>query len=424
MASKRGKIRLDPSAADWQTRLPQLAEQHQHFVWLDSHHHQDPYGRFEWLCAWQARRKLSSNQNSIASLLEWHQKEPDWAFGHLSYDLKNELEALQSQQPAQFGWPNLAFFTPEHLVYQDQQGLWLESYSLQSQEDLIAVLPQGVALKPEALHFEPKLSKADYLNKVEQLLAELQYGNIYEINFCLELARTGKIDSTAVFQRLNSIHQAPFSALYRHQDLELLCFSPERYLQKQGKRLVSQPIKGTAARSLNPLEDQELKEALYASEKERAENVMIVDLVRNDLSRVAQKNSVQVKNLFAIESYEAVHQMVSTVQAELREELPWTAPLAHSFPMGSMTGAPKYSAMNLIDQHEHFRRELYAGSVGYLSPSGDYDFNVVIRSILYHRQKQMARLRVGSAITIHCDPEAEYRECLLKAEKLQSLADH
>lgn len=420
--TKRLKLRLNPQAAAWQERLPLLADGEKYFSYLDSHQHSDPYGRFQWLCAWQARRSLTCSENSLERLMTWHQSDPDWAFGHLSYDLKNELEPLQSSHPAQFGWPHLGFFVPEHLVYQDEQGLWLESYSLTSEKELLALLPQNQAAQAATLDFQPTITKEMYLAQVKSLLAELQYGNIYEINFCLELAAQGDLNSPLVFKALNQAHQAPFSAFYRHQDLDLLCFSPERYLNKQGAQICSQPIKGTARRSEDPQEDQELLQALRASEKERAENVMIVDLVRNDLSRVAQKNTVQVKELFAIHSFEAVHQMVSTVQAKLRQDLPWSAALRHSFPMGSMTGAPKFSAMQLIDRHESFRRELYSGSVGYLSPQGDFDFNVVIRSILFHRKQKRARIRVGSAITIHCKPEDEYTECLLKAEKLQGKA--
>lgn len=264
------------------------------------------------------------------------------------------------------------------------------------------------------------LGPKEYQERLQHLLRELQYGNIYEINFCLEAQAEGIPDSPALYRYLNERHRAPFTAFYRSEAVELLSFSPERYLQKRGAKLISQPIKGTAPRHTDPERDRAQAQALYASEKERAENIMIVDLVRNDLSRTARRGSVVVKELCGIYSFEAVHQMISTVASELREDCDFGDALAHSFPMGSMTGAPKYSALQLIDRYESFCRGLYAGSVGYISPEGDLDLNVVIRSILHHREQHFSSLRVGSAITIHCEPRAEYRECLLKAEKLMA----
>tara|TARA_Y100001934_G_C12306671_1_gene752797 strand:- start:821 stop:1717 length:897 start_codon:yes stop_codon:yes gene_type:complete len=269
------------------------------------------------------------------------------------------------------------------------------------------------------LNFVGQTSREVYLQDIQSLKRELQYGNIYEINYCTLFEARGPMRPLQRFRELNEKHQAPFSAYYRDKQRHLLCFSPERYLRMKGDELISQPIKGTAARAQDPVRDQEQKAHLLSSEKERAENVMIVDLVRNDLSRTARTNSVSVPELFGLYSFNAVHQMISTVRSELdSDRYTLEDALHYSFPMGSMTGAPKVSAMQLIDRHEHFRRGLYSGALGYIDPEGNFDFNVVIRSIAYDAEQEYAQVAVGSAITIHCDAEAEYAECLLKAEKL------
>lgn len=383
---------------------------------LDSHQHRHSYGRFDWLCGWGSKRVLTASENSLRRLQKIWQEEESWFLGYLNFNLKNELETLHSQHRDPFALPHLAFFEPAHVLYQDEEGLWLESdHSFEEIEKSLPSEPQATGALPE---FEAQISRNEYLKRVEHLMAELRYGNIYEINFCQEFNAIGEIDPVGQYQRLSPRHQAPFGALLRWGDFHSLCFSPERYLRKKGRELISQPIKGTAPRGRDQAADQLEKEQLYQSEKERAENVMIVDLVRNDLSRVARPGSVSVPELFGIYSFEAVHQMISTVRAELEDEFDFSAALAASWPMGSMTGAPKISALELIDHYESFNRGLYSGAIGYLSPEGDFDFNVVIRSLLYDARQKLSSVRVGSAITVYCDPAKEYEECQLKADKL------
>lgn len=402
-------------------QIENLARQSPHCLILDSHQHKDPYGQYEFLMAWEAREVFKTKSpNPFKELEAFRQRHQDWLFGHLSFDLKNKLEDLQSRHPNTMEWEDIQFFIPETVLFL-KEGIWrVESYRYRNSEELMADLPQPLAPAEEAsLQFEPQISLKTYLEDIEALKAELQYGNIYEINYCTLFEARGTMRPFARYQYLKARHQAPFEAFYRDGDRYLLCFSPERYLRKKGTELISQPIKGTAARDQDPIKDQEQKAHLLSSEKERAENVMIVDLVRNDLSRTAQKNSVSVPELFGLYSFKAVHQMISTVRSELDEDrYSLEDALRYSFPMGSMTGAPKLSALKLIDRHEHFRRGLYSGSVGYIDPKGNFDFNVVIRSIQYHAKKKIAQVGVGSAITIHCDPKAEYTECLLKAEKV------
>ena len=184
---------------------------------------------------------------------------------------------------------------------------------------------------------------------------------------------------------------------------------------------MSQPIKGTSPRSENPFQDKANIEYLKHSLKERSENIMITDLVRNDLSKVATRGSVKVDELCGVYSFRQVHQMISTISAEMRPDKNWIDTVKATFPMGSMTGAPKVRAMQLIEKYEATKRGLYSGSVGYVSPDGDFDFNVVIRSILFNRKKGHLSYMVGSAITALANPEQEYEECLVKAAAIREV---
>ena len=180
--------------------------------------------------------------------------------------------------------------------------------------------------------------------------------------------------------------------------------------------VISQPIKGTRKRVSSFEEDEVLKKELLHCPKERSENVMIVDLVRNDLSKTAQKSSVKVEELFGIYSFKQVHQMISTITSKLKVEIDPIDVIKTTFPMGSMTGAPKLSAMRLIEKYEFRNRGVYSGSLGYIKPNGDFDFNVIIRSMVYNSTTKYLSYSVGSAITAQANAEEEYQECLLKSQ--------
>jgi para-aminobenzoate synthetase component 1 len=248
----------------------------------------------------------------------------------------------------------------------------------------------------------------DYINK----------GDIYEANFCMEFFAEGEINPISKFQRLNEISKPPFAVYFKNNKHFLLSASPERYLKKEGIKIISQPIKGTAKRFLDAKADEIAKQKLALDLKERSENIMITDLVRNDLSRTAQKGSVQVEELCGIYSFLQVHQMISTVTSLIDNQYSVIEVIKNSYPMGSMTGAPKISAMKIIEELEETKRGLYSGAVGYFTPNGDFDFNVVIRSILYNQENQYISFSVGSAITSLSVPENEYEECLLKANAM------
>ncbi|MCE2713349.1 MAG: aminodeoxychorismate synthase component I [Cryomorphaceae bacterium] len=347
-----------------------------------------------------------------------------YRFGLLSYDLKEALHGLNSNNPDLIHAPHVTFWVPECVVRMDHENFeFLSGEKNEMTLELITEILEeetNTNYHQHLFRFEPSVTKEDYLKTVLQLKAHIQRGDIYEINYCQEfIAKDVKLTNVwDTYFKLNHLTKAPHSAFVQLDEFALFCGSPERFLRKKGTRLISEPIKGTARRAENSEEDLKLKEKLRNDPKERSENIMIVDLVRNDLSRVAQKGSVEVEELCGIYTFETVHQMISTIACELRPELSLTEILTATFPMGSMTGAPKRRAMELIEEYENFQRGLYSGSVGYIDPAGDFDFNVVIRSLLYNSERKVLSCAVGSAITIQSDPEREYEECMVKIKRI------
>ena len=347
-----------------------------------------------------------------------------YIFGYLTYDLKNGIYDLESENQDGLNFPDLHFWVPAHVVKlfkehvdfvqgtKDEETYDFVSSFLEEETD------QNFHHYP--FQFTPRIDKDTYLRKVETLKGHIQRGDIYEINFCQEFyAEKVSLDfELDTYFKLNKLTRAPFSAYLHLGDHIAFCGSPERFLKKEGSRLLSQPIKGTAPRGRNEEEDNALKESLRSDEKERSENIMIVDLVRNDLSKVAEMDSVEVDELCGIYSFETVHQMISTVSCTVNEKTTFTEMIKATFPMGSMTGAPKLRAMQLIEEHESFKRGLYSGSIGYIDPKGDFDFNVVIRSLLYNHSTGYLSCAVGSAITIKSVPEKEYDECMVKVQRI------
>ncbi len=323
--------------------------------------------------------------------------------GWMGYELKNRIEKLVTHHPNQLGFPDLFLFTPLQL----------------EEVDVPTPVPHPPdRAKPPTLELRARRNKAEYIRDVLHLQAHIQRGDIYEVNYCQEFyAENVHIDPVDVYRRLYALTQAPFSAFVHHEGSYLLCGSPERYLKKSASSLLSQPIKGTVKRGADAAEDEILRRALAQDEKERGENIMITDLVRNDLARISVPGSVEVDELCGIYTFKTVHQMISSVRSIAHPAATFTDILKGSFPMGSMTGAPKVRAMELIDSTEAFARGLYSGSVGWIDGS-DFDFNVVIRSIFWNRETGYLSVRVGGAITALSDPEREYNECLLKADAL------
>jgi para-aminobenzoate synthetase component I len=395
------------------------------FCWLDNHQYTSSTHQYECLLAVGAKRIIQANAgNAIAQLKDFSEANPSWLFGHLGYDLKNETEKLSSGNFDGIGFPDLCFFEPEIVVELNQQQLIIHCVPGQEGKVYQAILecpvPPEMSPAMSLLHIQSRISKEEYIATIRQLLKHIQKGDCYEINFCQEFyAETANVNPLAAYLSLSRLSPNPFSAFYRLDDKYLCCASPERYLKKTGQTLLSQPIKGTMSR--NRGNDADSRRNLYQSEKDRAENVMVVDLVRNDLSRVCTKASVQVDELFGVYTFPQVHQMISTISGQLRDDLHWTDAIKASFPMGSMTGAPKKKVMELIEQYESTRRGIFSGAVGYITPRGDFDFNVVIRSILYNQTRQYLSFPAGSGITAASEPVKEYDECMLKAAAMRKV---
>jgi para-aminobenzoate synthetase component 1 len=362
-------------------------------------------------------------ENAFQDLYQYQSQTKDWLFGYLSYDLKNDTEALQSNNFDGLAFPDMFFFQPKKLFLIKENQIEIQ-YLRMCDDEIEADFEEILSLTsnfqpPTSITIEQRISKENYLSKVSKMLEHIHRGDIYEANFCMEFfAENAEIEPLDIYQKLNAISEPPFAVYFKNNFQYLLSASPERYLRKEGLKVISQPIKGTARRSFDLEQDEQLKSDLIQNEKERSENIMIVDLVRNDLSHTATKGSVQVEELCQIYTFKQVHQMISTIVSELENTTSPIEILRTTFPMGSMTGAPKISAMQIIEELEETKRGLYSGAVGYFTPNGDFDFNVVIRSILYNSENQYLSFSVGSAITSQAIPEMEYEECLLKAKAM------
>ena len=394
-------------------------------VFLDSNNYPQTYSNFDSILALEAFTSISTDYSkAFEDLHQYQSQTKDWLFGYLSYDLKNDIEDLQSNNHDGLEFPDLYFFQPKKLFL--FKGNQLEMHYLrlcddEMENDFEEILQcsEMQIVTPSAVEVQQRIPKEKYLSKVSKMLEQIHRGDIYEVNFCMEFyADNSQINPLEVYQKLNTLSEAPFAVYFKNNQQYLLSASPERYLKKEGTKVISQPIKGTAKRFSDSNLDEKSKLELAEDPKERSENIMIVDLVRNDLSKTATKGSVHVEELCGIYSFQQVHQMISTVVSEVEHTTSPIEILRTTFPMGSMTGAPKISAMNSIENLEETKRGLYSGAVGYFTPNGDFDFNVVIRSILYNAQNQYVSFSVGSAITSLSDPEKEYEECLLKAKAM------
>ena len=362
-------------------------------------------------------------EKAFEDLYQYQSKANDWLFGYLAYDLKNDVEHLQSQNFDGLGFSDLYFFQPKKIFLLKDSTLEIQYLNMCDDEidsDLEDILNQEKSESQESkVTIQQRISKENYIKKVEKTLAHIRRGDIYEANFCMEFySNEASIAPFEVFTKLNKISAAPFSVYLKKNNHYLLSASPERYLKKENEKVISQPIKGTAKRNSNSELDGQNKVALQYNAKERSENIMIVDLVRNDLSQTATKSSVEVEELCNVYSFKQVHQMISTITSNVAHTTSPIEILRTTFPMGSMTGAPKISAMKIIEDLEETKRGLYSGAVGYFTPSGNFDFNVVIRSILYNSDNKYLSFSVGSAITSEAIPENEYEECLLKAKAM------
>lgn len=394
------------------------------FSFMDNNGYGFDAPAFECLLAAGCKQLLTvNNKSDFENLAVFSKNNSDWLFGHLGYDLKNYMEQLSSANFDGIGFADACFFIPETVVQLSASGLTIFSEN-DAHKIFEAISSQSDKIESEhfdAVTLKSRFSKTDYISTVNKIKQHILKGDCYEINFCQEFfSEKALLNLLQVFAKLNAVSPAPFSVLYKMNETYCVCASPERYLKKTGDKIISQPIKGTSKRDLkNLVQDEANKKYLLESEKEKSENVMVVDLVRNDLSKVCKKGSVRVDELFGIYSFPQVHQMISTVSGVLDKEMNWVDIIKASFPMGSMTGAPKKRVMELIEQYELTKRGLFSGAIGYIMPDGNFDFNVVIRSIFYNSSSRYVSIQAGSAITFNSDAELEYEECLLKIAALK-----
>ena len=400
------------------------SQQFREVILLDSNEYDQKYSSYDCVLAVDAFTAIKTDtHNAFEDLKQYQQTTKDWIFGYMAYDLKNNVEVLQSNNFDGLDFPDLFFFQPKKLFLLKGNQLEMQYLRLcddEMEEDLSAISKFSVfTYESSVIEVEQRVSKEDYLKKVGKMLEHIHRGDIYEANFCMEFfAENTAINPIEIYQKLNAISKPPFAVYFKNHTNYLLCASPERYLRKEDTKVISQPIKGTAKRFADKNLDKNAKTDLSNNPKERSENIMIVDLVRNDLSHTATIGSVEVEELCGIYSFEQVHQMISTVVSQVENTTSPVEILRTTFPMGSMTGAPKISAMKIIEELEETKRGLYSGAVGYFKPNGDFDFNVVIRSILYNSANEYVSFSVGSAITSLAIPEQEYAECLLKAKAM------
>jgi para-aminobenzoate synthetase component I len=425
-----------PLGHDFKRQALDWAACHEVACCLDSNGYQGVTGsEYDSLLAVGAASQLlkTNETGAFDALKSFVDEKQDWLFGYLTYDLKNDVEPrLTSNNFDGIGFPALHFFQPEvvmeiapqqatiHCLNEPPQNIFYQittepHHPFPTSRDRLSLIPHPSNIPHTSI--SPRISHSTYLDTVQAIRQHILRGDIYEMNFCQEFfAEDYLLDVPTAFYKLNDLGKAPFSTYYRLADRHLLCASPERFLKKKGNRLLSQPIKGTMRRGRTGEEDAALRKQLYQSPKDRSENVMIVDLVRNDLARSCRAGSVRVDELFGIYQFEQVFQMISTVSGELLLGVHPVDAIRWAFPMGSMTGAPKLRSMELIEEYEQTKRGLYSGAVGYFTPQGDFDFNVVIRSILYNGAERYLSFQAGGAIVFDSVPEAEYEESLLKAQ--------
>ena len=382
----------------------------------------DNFGKYDCLIAVGAKRRIqadhSSNRAHLIQCLPLIASSGTWWFGYMSYDLKDHFHGLSSDNSSNINFPLFFFFEPEIvLTFRD---CTIQVYGdVEKVKSVIDHSEEVEKTDTPPIFFKPRLSKNAYLKTIDLIQREIRNGEVYELNFCQEFyAQPQAFHPFSTYCRMNAATRMPFSAYCNLDPYHIMCCSPERFVQRTGSMITSQPIKGTAKKGITPEQNAQQKDMLFTSEKDRAENVMIVDLVRNDLARICQTGSVHVPELFGIYEFDNIIQMISTVRGHLKPSVSLFDILQALFPMGSMTGAPKIRAMQLIDHYENFKRGPYSGMLGYIEPNGGFDFNVLIRSLFYDKSQNYLSYPVGGAIVYDSEPLKEYNECLLKAQTI------
>ncbi len=404
------------------------AQQFETIVWLDSNNYKQKYSSYDCLLAADRFTFIEKNYyTAFDKLKEFQSKTNDYIFGYIAYDLKNDVENLSSSNFDGLNFSDLFFFQPKRLIFIKKNKVEFQYLKVIADEidadfKTINNYKDNLQFKniKSEINIKQKIQKSEYLQKVKKLIEHIKKGNLYEANFCKEFySENSCIDPVVAYKQLNKISKTPFASFLKIDDKYVLCASPERFIRKEKSKVISQPIKGTTKRLINNIDDAILASNLIRDEKERAENIMTVDLVRNDLSKNSMRGKVKVEELCRLYSFEHVHQLVSTVVSKIKKNTHPVDIIKNCFPMGSMTGTPKISAMKILETLENTKRGLYSGTIGYFTPNNNFDFNVVIRSILYNAKNKYISYSAGGAITAKSNPEKEYEECFLKAKAMK-----
>lgn len=382
------------------------------FSILDNHQYEIAPSRFELLAGVNVFQTL--NFENIDNT-------QDWVMGQFDFEF----------QPK---YPQAEYYTsfvPETVIYiaKNSTVLIISSYR-NPQETLTAILSQNEKEK----EYESKartqakpvfeIDEHNYIKTVNQIRQDIFEGTYYELNYCVPFVyEVSQLNPLDLYLQQSQINPAPMSGFYRFQNQYIMCSSPERFLSKVDNIIRTQPIKGTSPKSADEEEDLKHKTAMKNSIKERAEHIMIVDLSRNDLAKCSRINTVSVPELFGIYSFPFVHQMISTIQGELLPGLTFSQIWSNTYPMGSMTGAPKNIVVQHIQKYEVQQRKAYSGSLFYKMPNGDFDSNVVIRSFEYDADLQQLAFKVGSAITYDSIADQEWLELQWKSKSMLSFFD-
>lgn len=421
------KAIFDVDILIYEAKALQWAQQFNAVCYLQSNAYADMYTSIPSLLAVDARYAFKASENNTFEGLEkFKAKHPDqWMFGFFSYDLKNEIEQLETPFPNRLGFPAAYFFIPRYILRFHDDKMEIEA---ENPQEIFNAIDQTISntntKQVTKVNLQNRLSKAAYFEAFAKMMHHIHRGDIYEVNLCQEFfAEQAEINPLAVYQRLNKVSPTPFSTFFKLDDKYILCASPERFMAKRDDLLLSQPIKGTAPRGRDPQEDALIIDQLRNNPKEIAENVMIVDLVRNDMTRSAVPGTVSAGRRLEVHTFQQVHQLISTITCTKDPAVSDIQAIRNAFPPGSMTGAPKISAMQLCDRYENSRRGIYSGAVGYFAPGGDFDFNVIIRTLLYNSTRNYLSFHTGGALTIDADPEKEYQECILKASGILKTLD-
>jgi para-aminobenzoate synthetase component 1 len=379
------------------------------------------HDEYDFIVSLGSQKQFQSNNPINWDFFNTLEQQNCFLMGFISYAYNKDFWKISEKKSTIAPPANSFWFAPKYLIYKRKEEKEFVIYGENPSEFYHSILQSQIApleSSPEFKHeFLPLLSKEKYIHTIEKIREDIKNGEYYEINYCQEfISNKFNSDPFLIWEKIRNSNKAPFSAFFRHHSFFSISLSPERFLKRKANILLSQPIKGTAMRGGTELEDEKNKSNLQNSEKERAENIMIVDLVRNDLSRVCEVGTVSVEELCGIYSFKNVHQMISTISGKQLEKTKLGEILKNTFPMGSMTGAPKRMVVERASEYEVSARGLYSGSIGYLESNGNFDLNVVIRTLIIDTEKKIASFHVGGAITYDSDPFAEYDECMLKGK--------